>query len=333
MVFLPNRALGSSGLKVSAMGLGCMGMSVFYGSGNDDTASIKTIQRAIDLGVTFFDTAELYGNGHNEELLGKAVKGRRGSVVLATKFGLRIKNDGGVTPPNCSPNYLKAACEESLKRLSVDVIDVYYAHRVDPAVPIEDTVGAMAELVHEGKVRYLGLSEAGASNLRKGHAVHPITALQTEYSLWSRDVEPETLPACRELGIGFVSYSPLSRGFLTGVFNKADDAVAEGDSRSFMPRFTPKHFDNNKALVDKLEEISSAKGCTVAQLAIAWVLAQGEDILPIPGTRRIDRLEENLGALHVTLNATDLADIEDASPVEAVSGTRYPEAAMAGVNL
>ena len=330
---LPYRNLGTSGLKVSALGLGCMGMSVFYGSGNDDVASIKTIQHAIDLGVTFFDTAELYGNGHNEELLGKAVKGRRDSLVLATKFGLRLADGGGVTPPNCSPAYLKAACEESLKRLDVDVIDLYYAHRVDPTVPIEDTVGAMAELVQEGKVRYLGLSEAGAGNIRKGHAVHPIAAVQTEYSLWSRDVEPEVLPICAELGIGFVPYSPLSRGFLTGAFNTVDDAVADGDTRSFMPRFKPEHFDANKALVDKLAEIAKAKDCTVAQLAIAWVLAQGDTIVPIPGTRKVERVEENLGAVFVTLTDDDLAAIEAASPEDAVSGTRYPEAAMAGVNL
>ena len=333
MSSLPQRALGSSGLVVSAMGLGCMGMSVFYGTGNDDASSIKTIHHAIDLGVTFFDTAELYGNGHNEELLGKAVKGRRDKLVLATKFGLRLKEGGGVTPPNCRPDYLKAACEESLKRLDVDVIDLYYAHRVDPTVPIEETVGAMAELVQEGKVRHLGLSEAGAGNIRKGHAVHPIAAVQTEYSLWSRDVEPDVLPACRNLGIGFVPYSPLSRGFLTGTFTSADQAVAEGDSRSFMPRFTPDHFNANKALVDKLTEIAKAKGCTVAQLAIAWVLAQGDTIVPIPGTRRIDRLEENLGALNVILTNDDLAAIEAASPADAVYGTRYPEAAMASVNL
>lgn len=333
MSSLPQRTLGSSGLTVSALGLGCMGMSVFYGTGNDDAASIKTIQHAMDLGVTFFDTAELYGNGHNEELLGKAVKGRRDSVVLATKFGLRIADGGGVTPPNCSPAYLKAACEESLKRLDVDVIDLYYAHRVDPNVPIEETVGAMAELVQEGKVRHLGLSEAGAGNIRKGHAVHPIAAVQTEYSLWSRDVEPEVLPTCAELGIGFVPYSPLSRGFLTGAYTSADDAVAEGDSRSFMPRFKAEHFDANKALVDKLGEVAKSKGCTIAQLAIAWVLAQGDTIVPIPGTRKIERLEENLGALNVSLTADDLTAIDAASPPDAVSGTRYPEAAMAGVNL
>ena len=327
------RTLGVPGLNVSALGLGCMGMSVFYGSGNDDTSSIKTIQHAMDLGVTFFDTAELYGNGHNEELLGKAVKGRRDSVILATKFGLRLIDGGGVTPPNGTPVYMKAACEESLRRLDVDVIDLYYAHRVDPTVPIEDTVGAMAELVQEGKVRYLGLSEAGGGTIRKGHAVHPITAVQTEYSLWSRDVEPEVIPTCAELGIGFVPYSPLSRGFLTGVYNSAGDAVAAGDSRSFMPRFTEEHFDANKALVDKLAEVAAAKGCTVAQLAIAWVLAQGAHIVPIPGTRKIERLEENLGTLDVALSDEDLSAIEEASPANAVSGTRYPEAAMSLVNL
>jgi len=333
---LPNmktRTLGKQGLEVSALGLGCMGMSVFYGSGNDDAASVKTLQHAMDLGVTFFDTAELYGNGHNEELLGKAVKGRRDSVIVATKFGLRLIDSGGVTPPNCSPAYIKAACEESLRRLHVDVIDLYYAHRVDPTVPIEETVGAMAELVEEGKVRYLGLSEAGAGNIRKGHAVHPLAAVQTEYSLWSRDVEPEVIPTCQELGIGFVPYSPLSRGFLTGAFNKADDAVADGDTRSFMPRFKQEHFDANKALVDKLGEIAGAKGCTIAQLAIAWVLTQGDTIVPIPGTRKIERVEENLGALNVMLTAEDLAAIEAANPADAVSGTRYPEAAMSSVNL
>ena len=309
-----------------------MGMSVFYGAGNDDAASIKTIQHACDLGVTFFDTAELYGNGHNEELLGKAVKGRRDDVVLATKFGLRL-TDGGVTPANGKPDYIKAACEESLKRLGVEVIDLYYAHRVDPEVPIEDTAGAMAELVQAGKVKHIGLSEAGAANIRKAHGVHPLTAVQTEYSLWSRDVEADVLPACRELGIGFVPYSPLSRGFLTGAFNSADDVKAEGDTRSFMPRFTAEHFDANKALVDKLGEIAAGKGCTVAQLAIAWVLAQGETVVPIPGTRKIGRLKENLGALDVTLSAADLATIEAASPPDAVAGTRYPERAMVTVNL
>jgi aryl-alcohol dehydrogenase-like predicted oxidoreductase len=310
-----------------------MGMSVFYGAGNDDAASIKTIQRACDLGVTFFDTAELYGNSHNEELLGKAVKGRRDSVILATKFGLRLADGGGVTPANGKPDYIKAACEQSLKRLGVEVIDLYYTHRVDPETPIEETVGAMADLVKAGKVKHIGLSEAGAASIRKGHAVHPLTAVQTEYSLWSRDVEADVLPTCRELGIGFVPYSPLSRGFLTGAFNSADDVKVDGDTRSFMPRFTPEHFDANKALVDKLSEIAAGKGCTVAQLAIAWVLAQGETIVPIPGTRKIDRLEENLGALDVSLGAGDLAAIEAASPPDAVSGTRYPERAMDTVNL
>ncbi len=310
-----------------------MGMSVFYGAGNDDAASIKTIQRACDLGVTFFDTAELYGNSHNEELLGKAVKGRRDSVILATKFGLRLADGGGVTPANGKPDYIKAACEQSLKRLGVEVIDLYYTHRVDPETPIEETVGAMADLVKAGKVKHIGLSEAGAASIRKGHAVHPLTAVQTEYSLWSRDVEADVLPTCRELGIGFVPYSPLSRGFITGAFNSADDVKVDGDTRSFMPRFTPEHFDANKALVDKLSEIAAGKGCTVAQLAIAWVLAQGETIVPIPGTRKIDRLEENLGALDVSLGAGDLAAIEAASPPDAVSGTRYPERAMDTVNL
>lgn len=310
-----------------------MGMSVFYGAGNDDAASIKTIQRACDLGVAFFDTAELYGNSHNEELLGKAVKGRRDSVILATKFGLRLADGGGVTPANGKPDYIKAACEQILKRLGVEVIDLYYTHRVDPETPIEETVGAMADLVKAGKVKHIGLSEAGAASIRKGHAVHPLTAVQTEYSLWSRDVEADVLPTCRELGIGFVPYSPLSRGFLTGAFNSADDVKVDGDTRSFMPRFTPEHFDANKALVDKLSEIAAGKGCTVAQLAIAWVLAQGETIVPIPGTRKIDRLEENLGALDASLGAGDLAAIEAASPPDAVSGTRYPERAMDTVNL
>lgn len=318
---------------MSALGLGCMGMSVFYGAGNDDAASIKTIHRACDLGVTFFDTAELYGNGHNEELLGKAVRDRREDVVLATKFGLRLTDEGGVTPANGKPDYIRAACDESLKRLGVDVIDLYYAHRVDPEVPIEDTVGAMAELVTAGKVKYLGLCEAGATSIRKAHAVHPIAAIQTEYSLWSRDVEADVLPTCQDLGIGFVPYSPLSRGFLTGAFQTADDVKVQGDTRSFMPRFTPEHFDANKALVDKLGEIAASKNCTVAQLAIAWVLAQGESIVPIPGTRRIERLEENLGALEVTLSAEDHDAIEAASPADAVSGLRYPERAMATVNL
>ena len=310
-----------------------MGMSVFYGAGNDDAASIKTIHRALELGITFFDTAELYGNGHNEELLGKAVKDRRDQAIVATKFGLRLTDGGGVTSANGKPEYLKAACEESLKRLGVDVIDLYYSHRIDPTVPVEEMVGAMAELVQTGKVRYLGLSEAGADSIRKAHAVHPIAAVQTEYSLWSRDIEADVLPTCRELGIGFVPYSPLSRGFLTDVFQKAEDVIAAGDTRSFMPRFTAEHFDANKVLVDKLGEIAAAKGCTVAQLAIAWVLAQGETIVPIPGTRKIARIEENIGAIDVTLNRDYLAAIEAASPQEAVSGLRYPEKAMDTVNI
>lgn len=329
---MKTRNLGNSGLSVSAVGLGCMGMSVFYGA-SDDAASIKTIHHAIDLGVTFFDTAELYGNGHNEELLGKAVKDRRDAVILATKFGLRLKDEGGVTPANGNPDYVKAACDESLKRLGVDLIDLYYAHRVDPTVPVEEMVGAMAELVQAGKVRHLGLSEAGAGSIRKAHAVHPIAAVQTEYSLWSREVETDVLPTCQELGIGFVPYSPLSRGFLTGVFEKAGDVKTDGDTRSFMPRFTPEHFDSNKVLVDRLSEIASAKGCTVAQLAIAWVMAQGDTIVPIPGTRKIERLEENVSAVNVSLSGDDLAVIEITSPADAVSGLRYPEAAMSTVNI
>ena len=329
---MKTRNLGNSGLSVSAVGLGCMGMSVFYGA-SDDAASIKTIHHAIDLGVTFFDTAELYGNGHNEELLGKAVKDRRDAVILATKFGLRLKDEGGVTPANGNPDYVKAACDESLKRLGVDVIDLYYAHRVDPTVPVEEMVGAMAELVQAGKVGHLGLSEAGAGSIRKAHAVHPIAAVQTEYSLWSREVETDVLPTCQELGIGFVPYSPLSRGFLTGVFEKAGDVKTDGDTRSFMPRFTPEHFDSNKVLVDRLSEIASAKGCTVAQLAIAWVMAQGDTIVPIPGTRKIERLEENVSAVNVSLSGDDLAVIEITSPADAVSGLRYPEAAMSTVNI
>ena len=330
---MKTRNLGRSGLKVSAVGLGCMGMSVFYGSGNDDAASIKTIHRALDFGVNFFDSAELYGNGHNEELLGKAMRDRRDEAIIATKFGLRLIDGGGVTPANGKPEYVKAACDESLKRLGVDIIDLYYSHRIDPNVPVEEMVGAMAELVTAGKVRHLGLSEAGAGSIRKAHAVHPIAAVQTEYSLWSRDVEAEVIPTCQELGIGFVPYSPLSRGFLTGAFEKSEDVNAAGDTRSFMPRFTPEHFDANKALVDKLGEVATEKGCTVAQLAIAWVMAQGDTIVPIPGTRKIRRLEENAGAADVTLLSDDLAAIEAASPADAVSGNRYPEAAMNTVNL
>ncbi|MDX2222509.1 MAG: aldo/keto reductase [Rhodospirillaceae bacterium] len=328
---MQRRELGRSGLTVSALGLGCMGMSAFYGP-SDEASGIATIHRALDLGVDMLDTAELYGNGHNEELIGRAIKGRRGKVVIASKFGIRI-GPSGVTPAIGTPAYVKEACDASLKRLGVDTIDLYYQHRVDPNTPIEDTVGAMADLVKAGKVRFLGLSEAAAATLRRAHAVHPIAALQTEYSLFTRDVESEILPACRALGVGFVAYAPLSRGILSGAFAAPADVSTGNDMRAAMPRYTPAHFAANKALVDRLSAFARARGATVAQLCIAWVLAQGPDIVPIPGTRRVARLEENLGALNVRLSAANLAELEKICPKDAASGPRMPERGLAAVNL
>jgi aryl-alcohol dehydrogenase-like predicted oxidoreductase len=328
---MEKRRLGRAGLEVSAQGLGCMGMSEFY-AGRDDAESVATIQRALDLGVTLLDTADMYGPYTNEELVGRAIRGRRDQVVVATKFGIvRDANDPKVRGVNGRPEYVREACEGSLKRLGIDVIDLYYQHRVDPATPIEETVGAMSRLVEEGKVRFLGLSEAGAETLRRACSVHPITALQSEYSLWSRDPEDENLQACRELGVGFVAYSPLGRGFLTGQFKRFED-LAEDDYRRHSPRFQGENFQKNLDLVGRIEEIAREKNCTAAQLALAWVLAQGPDIVPIPGTKRRKYLEENLGALEVKLSDDDLRRIDEIAPKGAAAGTRYPEAMMSAVN-
>lgn len=328
---MQQRKLGSQGLEVSVIGLGCMGMSDFY-SGRDDNESIKTIHHALDHGITLLDTADMYGVGANEELIGRAIKDRRNDVVLATKFGNVRGEDGSFLGINGHPDYVKQACDASLRRLGIDHIDLYYQHRVDPNVPIEETVGAMSDLVKNGKVRYLGLSEAGASTIRKAASVHPITALQTEYSLWSRDVEDEILPVVRELGIGFVPYSPLGRGFLTGQIKSFDD-LEEDDYRRFSPRFQGENFQKNLDLVKKVEELATEKNCKPAQLALAWLLAQGEDIVPIPGTKRVKYLDENLGAVDVELTADDLNRINEIAPQGIAAGTRYPEAGMKGVNL
>ena len=327
---METRALGQGGLRVSAIGLGCMGMSEFYGRG-DEAESIATIHRAIELGVSFLDTADMYGVGHNEELVGRAIRDRRDKVVLATKFGNVRGPDGSFRGINGRPDYVRQACEASLKRLGVEVIDLYYQHRVDPDTPIEDTVGAMADLVREGKVRFLGLSEAAPQTIRRAHAVHPIAALQTEYSLWSRDPEAEILPTLRELGIGFVAYSPLGRGFLTGQITRIED-LPEDDYRRSSPRFQGENFQKNLDLVARIREMAQEKGCTPAQLALAWVLARGDDIVPIPGTKRRRYLEENLGALEIRLSADDLARIESAFPMGAAAGTRYAEESMRAVN-
>jgi aryl-alcohol dehydrogenase-like predicted oxidoreductase len=324
---MKKRTLGNS-LEVSAIGLGCMGMSEFYGTG-DDAQSIVTIHRAIDLGCNFLDTADMYGPFKNEELVGRAIRGRRDQVVLATKFGNMRGDDGAYLGINGKPDYVRTACEDSLKRLGVDHIDLYYQHRVDRTTPIEETVGAMAELVKAGKVRYIGLSEAAPATIRRAHAVHPITALQTEYSLWSRDPEDEILPVVRELGIGFVSYSPIGRGFLSGRFKTIDD-LEPNDFRRSSPRFKGENFDRNLDLVRDIEAIAKAKGVTPAQLAIAWVLARGNDIVPIPGSRSIGHLEENIAAAEITLTAAELARIDEVAPKGIAAGDRY--ASMASVN-
>ncbi len=325
------RQLGRSGLTVSALGLGCMGMSDFYGSQND-AESTRTLHRALALGVTFFDTADMYGPHKNEELLGRAFKGKREHVVLATKFGIeRDLNDPAKRGINGRPEYVQAACEASLKRLGTDHIDLYYQHRVDPNTPIEDTVGAMSRLVEAGKVRYLGLSEAAPATLRRAVAVHPIAALQTEYSLWSREPEDEIMPVLRDLGVGFVPYSPLGRGFLTGQITRFEDLDAD-DYRRHTPRFQGENFQKNLDLVARINDLARQKHCTASQLALAWVLAQGEDIVPIPGTKRVAYLEENLGALEVELSAAELAQLNEIAPKGAAAGSRYPEAALAAVN-
>ena len=324
------RALGRNGPLVSAIGLGCMGMSEFYGSG-DEAEAIATIQRALDRGITLLDTADMYGIGRNEELVGRAIRGRRAGVFLATKFGIvRDAEDSRMRGVDGRPDYVRKSCEASLRRLGVDTIDLYYLHRVDPATPIEETVGAMAGLVQAGKVRYIGLSEAGPATLRRACAVHTITALQSEYSLWTRDPEGGVLAACRELGVGFVAYSPLGRGFLTGRIKGFED-LAPDDYRRLSPRFQGANFRMNLALVRKVEELAARKGCRPSQLALSWVLAQGEDIVPIPGTKRRNYLDENIGAVDVKLTPEDLAQLAEVFPVGAAAGTRYPEAAMAAL--
>lgn len=317
---IQKRQIGS--LTVSALGLGCMGMSEFYGT-TDEQTGIDTIRRALDLGVTFLDTADMYGPFTNEQLVGRAIAGRRDEVQLATKFGNERNPDGSWVGINGSPDYVARACDASLQRLGVDHIDLYYQHRVDRTVPIEETVGAMGELVEAGKVRHLGLSEAGADTIRRAHAVHPITALQTEYSLFTRDLEDEILPTIRGLGIGLVPYSPLGRGILTGAISTG--SLEDGDFRTSNPRFQGEALDANLALVERVREIAAAKGCTPGQLALAWVLAQGDDVVPIPGTKRVRYLEENVGAADVDLTADDLASLEQAVPRDAVVGQRYPD--------
>jgi aryl-alcohol dehydrogenase-like predicted oxidoreductase len=324
------RRLGTDGPEVSAIGLGCMGMSEFYGSG-DERESLATIHHALDRGVTFLDTADMYGVGRNEELIGRAIRDRRDEVFLATKFGNVRGPNGEFLGVKGDPDYVRSACEASLGRLGVEVIDLYYQHRVDPDVPIEETIGEMARLKEEGKIRFLGLSEAAPQTIRRAHATHPITAVQTELSLWSRDAEAEVIPTVRELGIGYVAYSPLGRGFLTGQFKSPDD-FPEDDFRQNHPRFQGENFDKNIQLVREVEAIAKEKGCTTAQLALAWVLAQGEDIVPIPGTKQVKYLDENIGALDVKLDQADLDRLHAILPPGAAAGERYHERGMATVN-
>jgi aryl-alcohol dehydrogenase-like predicted oxidoreductase len=327
---MDTRRLGNQGLEVSELGLGCMGMSEFYGTGDEDE-SIATIHRAIELGITFLDTADMYGPFTNEMLVGKAIADRREVVVLATKFGNERDEDGTRLGINGRPGYVHRACDASLQRLGVDHIDLYYQHRVDPDTPVEETWGAMKELVEVGKVRYLGLSEAAPETIRRAHGVHPISTLQTEYSLWSRDVEDEILPTIRELGIGFVAYSPLGRGFLTGRIERFED-LPEGDFRRTSPRFQGENFEKNLELVERVREIASEKGVTPGQLALAWLLHQGEDIVPIPGTKRREYLEENAVAASISLSTEDLRRIEATAPIGVAAGERYNEAQMQTVN-
>jgi aryl-alcohol dehydrogenase-like predicted oxidoreductase len=327
---IQQRKLGTQGLTVSAIGLGCMGMSEFYGA-SDRASSLAVLHHALDRGVSFLDTADMYGMGHNEELLAEVLERRRGEVVLATKFGNVRSADGGFLGINGRPDYVVSACEASLRRLGVEYIDLYYQHRVDPQVPIEETVGAMAGLVAAGKVRYLGLSEASGATVRRAAKVHAIAAVQSEYSLWSRDVEGDSLIACRELGIGFVAYSPLGRGFLTGAFRHAEDLVAD-DRRRHMPRFQGANFAANLRLVDAVTALAKVRGVTPAQLALAWLLHRGEDIVPIPGTRSIVRLDENVAAIQIPLTRAELAQIDQLLAGHTVAGTRYPAQGMVSVN-